>query len=673
MVRWLAALLVVCLVGPAAAQHPVGQGLVSPGGARPLPHPVLVPPQVARAVEAGTRTLTGQPGPRYWQNGAAYTLRAALDPAGGVLVGEGTIRYTNASPDSLPRLVLRLSQNLHRPDALRNRPVYLTRGIAVTRLAADGVALTDTSGVLAPGQFTSLGTVLTAALPVPLPPGGTVTLDVAWAMEVPPAGPLAVRNGSDGEVVFLGYWYPQVAVYDDVWGWDTSPYMGLGEHYMPFASYDVTLEVPSGWIVAGTGVLANAADVLAPSTRAALARAMQTDTVVRVAEAGAAGAALVPTTAPTRAWRFVTERARDVALSASAVQRWEATSVDVGGRRVLAQAFYRPEGGPGTPAPAAWTRAAEFARFSVGHLSERLGLAYPWPHMTVVEGIISGGMEYPMMTVIGGERRSESSLFGTTYHEIAHMWYPMIVQTNERAYTWVDEGLTSYHTAHGTAAFFDGSSASRPRVDAWAPGRQRHYALAGTGYAVAPMTHNDRFPVPGGLEADDPVQGSARVVASYSTPTVLMRALEGIYGADRVRDAMRQVTATWAWRLPTPYDILNGLEAALGEDLDWLWTPTLFDTWTVDHAVAGVEPADDALIVRVRDEGLAPMPAFVVVTYADGRIERRDVPAAVWLGGATEATLTFPPGDPVRVELDPEAWLPDVDRADNSWSSGAGC
>ena len=636
--RRLLSLLLAGLAAAASAQHPVGQGLVLPPGAsRPAPHPVMLPPQVARAVDAGTRTHAGTPGPRYWQNTADYDLRARLDPDASLLVGTGTIRYTNASPDSLPRLVMRLSQNLHRPEALRNRPVYLTRGIAVTRLAVDGVAFADTAGTPREGQFVEQGTVLTAQLPAPLPPGATATLEVEWALDVPPAGPLAVRNGSDGEVVYLGYWYPQMAVYDDVWGWDTSPYMGLGEHYAPFGRYTVALEAPAGWLVSGTGRLTNEAEILAPSARAALARAAASDDVVRVAEAGEASAALTPAAGPWRTWRFDTDGpVRDVALSASAVQRWDATSVDVGGRRVAIHAFYRPDAG------AAWARAAEFARFSVGHLSSRL-TPYPWPHMTVIEGIIGGGMEYPMMTVIGGPR-SDQSLFSTTYHEIAHMWYPMIVQTNERAYTWVDEGLTSYHTTLGVADFFDGSAANRPRVDAWNRARHRHYALAGTGYAVAPMTHNDRFPVPSGLVADDPVQGSARVVASYSTPTVLLRALDGLFGEARVRDAMREVTTTWSFKLATPYDVLNGLEAALGEDLDWLWTPILFDTWTLDHAVGTVDVTADGVAVVVRDLGLAPFPAPVVVTYADGRTERRTVPVAAWLGGATQATVAFPAG-----------------------------
>ncbi len=656
--------LSLLLVATAQAQHPVGQGLVpAPGAGRVQPAPVLLPPQFQRAVDAGTRTLTGAPGPRYWQNRVVYRLRARLDTDANTLTGEGIITYVNASPDSLPRLVLRLNQNLHRPDVMRNRPVYPTRGMAVTRLAAGGTPLAEAAGLPEPGQYVADGTVLTLVLPEPLAPGDSLDLDVAWILDVPPAGPLAVRNGQDGEVYYLGYWYPQPAVYDDVWGRDTAPYMGLGEHYMPFGTYAVEIDAPADWLVWGTGRLANEADVLAPSARDALRRALAADEIVRVAEAGDASAALAPTASARRVWRFEADSVRDVAFSASNVQRWDATHADVRRddgttSRVLINSFYRPSA-------ASWERSAEYARFSVEHLSASLGLPYPWPHMTAVEGIITGGMEYPMMTLIGGER-SPQSLFGVTYHEIGHMWYPMIVQTNERAYTWVDEGLTSFNTVIGTNAFFDGSAPGRPVVDGWDRRRQGYYALAGTGFAVPSMTHNDRFPVASGLPADNPAQGSARVVASYSVPTVLMHAMEGSLGRERVRAAYREWTRDWAFKLTTPYDFFHAFEHSLGQDLDWLWTPNLFETWTVDHAVGAVASTPAGVTVTVRDEGLAPFPAPVVVTYVGGRTERQTVSVETWLGGATEAMLTFPAGTVTRVEIDPDSYLPDVDRADNA-------
>ena len=289
--------------------------------------------------------------------------------------------------------------------------------------------------------------------------------------------------------------------------------------------------------------------------------------------------------------------------------------------------------------------------------------------MSAVEGLIGGGMEYPMMTLVGGDR-TDTSLFSVLYHETGHMWFPMIVGSNEPTYQWMDEGLTSYDQNWGVSDLFDGSRPGYPRVDAWARARQAHFRLAGTGDAVEPMRHNDRFPIGSGSPQVDPVGGSARTIASYSTPALMLHALETLVGRDRFLAAYRDYARTWAFRHPTPWDFFGRMEAGLGQDLDWLWTPQLFETWTVDHAVGDVAPGADGLRVTVQDLALAPFPATVAVTYADGRTERQTVPVETWLGGATEATLTFPAGVPVRVEIDGTSAVLDVDLSNNVWTPG---
>ncbi|MDT0632544.1 M1 family metallopeptidase [Rubrivirga sp. S365] len=642
---------------------------------RVLPYPVTPPPQFERAVANGTRSPTGAPGPNYWQNGADYDIDARLDEATQTLVATGTITYHNNSPDALPYLVLKLRQNVHAPGVPRNRPVAVTGGLALSRLAVGGADLRDVtvaetpgsySGSVEPGTYAVNGTVLTLGLPAPLAPGDSVALDVAWSYPVPPATG-TYRQGTDGEVTYIGYWYPQVAVYDDVMGWHTDPYLGNGEHYMDFGRYAVDFDVPAGWLAWGTGRLANADEVLTEQTRGRLAEALTSDDVVHVITEDERGRATQPGTDGRLVWRFEADRVRDVALATSDAYVWDATHADVDqdgdgdDEAVLINALYRPAGE--RPMEAPWERSAEFSRFSIEHLSDLI-FPYPWPHMTAVEGVITGGMEYPMMTLIGGDR-SAPSLFGVTYHEIGHMWFPMIVGTNEKAYTWMDEGLTSFDTNEGVAAFFDGSSEARPAIDAWDRARQSHYALAGTGEAVAPMRHNDLFPIGGGTREVDAVQGGARVVASYSTPAVLLHALRGLYGEPAFYDAYREYARRWEYKHAYPYDFFNTVENRLGEDLDWAWTPTLFDTWTVDQAVASVQSEGGAVVVTVEDQGRAPMPAPVRVTYADGRVEDQTVPVETWLSGATTAALRFAPGEVARVEIDPGQFLPDVDRTDN--------
>ena len=489
---------------------------------RVRPYPVIPTPQFERAVANGTRTLAGLPGASYWQNRADYDLAAHLDIDTMTLSGSGTITYTNHSPDALAFLVLKLRQNVHAPGVPRNRPVAVTGGLTLSAFAVDGtdyddVSVDETPGVYlgeaTPGTYVIQGTIMTVGLSEPLAPGDSAEITLAWSYVVPPDTG-TFRQGTDGEVVFLGYWYPTVAVYDDVSGWDTAPYLGMGEHYMEVGDFTYSLDAPSGLLVWGTGDLVNAGEVLSERTRQRLAEALGGAEVVHVVTEGDRADALVPSTDGRRVWRFEARDVRDVALSASAAYVWDATRALVDRERdgtaddaVLINSFYRP----GT---ASWNRSAEFASFAIEFFSTRLW-PYPWPHMTTAEGVISGGMEYPMMTLIGGDR-TDPSLFSVTAHEIGHMWFPMMVGSNEKAFTWMDEGLTSFNTNEAIDAFFDGSAPDRERIDAWDRRRQSHYLLAGTGYAVPPMRHNDRYPLGGGTPQVDPIGGNARGVAWYT-------------------------------------------------------------------------------------------------------------------------------------------------------------
>ncbi len=614
---------------------------------RPIPYPVTPTSQFERAVERGTRTATGVPGPAYWTNTADYAIEAALSPDTRTLRGTETIRYRNNSPDDLDVVFVHLYQNLHRAEAVRNREVPVTGGIHVSEVRVNGGALQEMGG-RDPG-YSIRGTVMRIQLPEPIPAGGTAALGFTWSFEVPPQG--APRMGQDGEVFYLGYWYPQVAVYDDVSGWKADLYQANGEFYMGYGAYDVRITVPEGWVVGATGTLQNPDAVLSAQTRARLARAAQTREVVSIVgeDEREAGTSTARSDTGTLTWHFKADDVRDFAFGTSQRYVWDATSANVGDRdgdgqddAALIHAFYRPE-------ETVWQRSAEFAQFSIEHLSQTI-LPYPYPHMTTVEGIIGGGMEYPMITLIGGAR-GDRSLFGVTYHEISHMWFPMIVGQDEKQYTWMDEGLTSFNTNEGVAAFW--------QTDAWDPARQSYYFVAGSGLEVEMMRHADEYPY----------GTPARGIAGYSKPAVVLHALRGMIGEERFRPIYQAYARHWAFKHPQPYDLFNAFEDALGQDLDWFWRSMFYETWTLDQAVAGVEQNGERVVVTVEDRGLTPMPAPVRLTYADGRTAEQVVPVDVWLSGRREATVTFDPGAVVQVEIDPERFFPDVDRENNRWGN----
>ncbi|MEL6443570.1 MAG: M1 family metallopeptidase [Bacteroidota bacterium] len=649
----LALLAVLIAAGPAVAQD------------RPRPYPVLQPPQFERAIAQGTRTAYGAPGPNYWQNRATYDIDVTIDPATRSLSAVQRATYFNNSPDSLAYLVMKVRQNLHAPGVPRNRTVEVTGGTTIEALSVDGTAYSATAGRLQAPAYDVSGTLLTIALERPIAPGGRAVVETTYSFPVPSAGG-APRMGQDGEVYFLSYFYPQFAVFDDVYGWHTDPYLGMGEHYMPFADYDVSVTLPEGWLVSATGTLTNASEVLAPRVRERLATAATSDEVVRIVEEAQRlpGESTVMT-GGTLTWEYRAQDVRDFAFGASAAYVWDATRANVGDTDAdgeddyaLIHALYRPD-------EQAWRdRAAEFLRFSVEHLSD-VFFPYPYPHMSMVEGIIGGGMEYPMITLIGSDR-NERSLFGVTYHETSHMWFPMVVGSDEKRYTWMEEGLTSYNTQLGEEAFVARGGFGEQNIDPWARRRQYHYYLAGTGYAVEPMRHADQTRIGGAARAVDPLGSAARTVAAYSTPVVILRTLEGTYGRERFLNAYRSYARDWAFKHPYPWDLFNSFERYLGEDLDWLWTPMLFETWVVDLALGEVETTAAGVTVTVRDLGLAPVPVPVEVTYADGRTHTEVIPVQTWLDGAWETQVTFPAGSVASVVLDPGGYLPDVAPGNNA-------
>jgi hypothetical protein len=639
--------------------------LVRAQDTRPVPYPVFTTPQFDRAVEAGTRTLTGEPGPNYWTNTATYDIDAVLSPETRRLSGSVTIEYLNNSPDTLDRLVLNLYQNLHAEGNARNRPVEVTGGVHISCAEVNDVPLVEHAmgfsrrGAVSPDApgYTISGTQMSIRLPDPVPPAGKADLHLCWNFVVPEVGQ-APRMGTDNEVFYLGYWYPQFAVYDDVTGsgpghgaWDADNYLGSGEFYMGYADYNVRITVPEGWLVAATGALQNPEEILSDQTLQRLAEAASQDSVVHVVTVADRDSSRALRSQPTgtATWHFTASNVRDVAFGTSNLYLWDATRANVGDRDAdgtddyaMIHAFYRPDA-------TVWPLSAEFSRFSIEHLSKNI-LPYPWPHMTAVEGIIGGGMEYPMITLIGGRRGGGRSLFGVTYHEIAHMWFPMIVGSDEKELTWMDEGLTTFNTGEGSTAYWNDSLA-------WHPTRQPYYYIAGSGLEVASMRHGDNYP------PNTPAHG----LASYSKPSVMLNALRGILGNDLFYKAYREYARRWAYKHPTHVDFFNTFEDVVGNDLDWFWRVAFYETWRLDQAIENVAQVEMGVTVTVSDQGLSTMPAPVRVTYADGHVEDQKVGVNLWLAGARKTNLTFPPGDVVRVEIDPEMYLPDVDRENNVW------
>ena len=636
---------------------------------RPVPGPVFESPSFTRAVERGTRTRTGVPGPNYWVQHPRYAIDVALDVAHSRVSGRETVVYVNHSPDSLRMIPVYLRQNVFAPGAPRRQPVPITGGVHLSRVAVNGRAISAQTGLNpampitasprrppAPGQYVVDGTVMWIPLANAVLPGDSITLAFAWSYTPPPA-PADGREGHDGHVYFMGYWYPQIAVYDDVDGWVTDPYLLEAEFYMEPADYDVRITVPHGWVVDGTGTLENAAAVLTPAARDRLAEARRAGRVVRVLTPGADAARVFARGGATATWHFVAPNVRDFAWGTSDQYAWDATRALVAGGRdtVDINSFFRL-----TPAAAAWRLGgARFTRDAIQQLSDYLW-AYPWPKMTSMEGVLDGGgMEYPMMTLMQ-PWADTLSLAGDLMHETGHMWFPMQVGSNETRYPWMDEGFTQFDVAQGMRALYgEPRTGGRPN-DSEAGQRALYLSVVRQGI-------DDRLMLPG-----DEYPQDLYLVMYYDKTAQALAALRAVLGPETFHTAFVEYGRRWVGRHPQPYDFFNTISSVAGRDLSWFWQTWFYHAWSLDQAIESVAATagGDSTAITIVDRGLAPMPVPLAVTRSDGSMQRIEVPVRVWLGGKRQAVVTVA-GTPAitKVQIDPDGQFPYLDRRVLTWTA----
>src|SRR5216684_982421 len=578
--------------------------------AAPLPPLPALPPQVGdsspfRRLPLPTpnelREGSGAPGPRYWQQRADYTIRASLDTATHVIAGAETIRYANNSPDTLRYVWLQVDQNIYKANS-RGAALNPTDARFAGRGFEGGYSIDHIRAVRRIGQASGRiplasaenGTMLRVELDRPLAPGGRAELELAYRFEVPEHG--SDRMGREqfpgGWLYEVAQWYPRLAVYDDVRGWNTEQYLGQGEFYLEYGDFDVSITVPRSFVVAATGTLTNAVEVLTAGQRARLSRAVRSDTTVAIIAKAEVGQPSARPAGPrsTLTWHFTAKNVRDVACASAANFICDASGYD----GTLIQSFYPPEANPD------WARSTEYARHSIKHYSEKW-FRYPYPTAINVAGPV-GGMEYPMI-VFCGHRAGDRALFGVTTHELGHEWFPMIVGSNERLYMWQDEGFNTFMNIYSTRAFFPDVAWDRERgnAQAWAQ-------FVRSGRDEPSMLSADRV--------DPTLLGQIE----YTKPATGLYLLRQYVLADTTRfdAAFREYIRRWAFKHPTPADFFRTMEDALGEDLSWFWRGWFYRTDVIDQAVDSVRTRNDSsgttALVYLASPGGLPMPVDLRLT-----------------------------------------------------------
>ncbi len=624
---------------------------------------------IRRAFAAGTRDSTGLPGPNYWQFRVDYDIDASLDPESAVLTGRERVTLHNDSPDELTSIVLRLDQNIFAANVPRAETVTeITEGIEITRLALNGTTV-DLKAVPArrgrgagpggagPAQTTVSGLDLTVArinLATPIPAKSRATLEIDWHFRVPRADNVrGLRMGRWADTLYqVAQWYPRVAKYDDLRGWDTDPYLGPSEFYNNFGRFDVRLEVPGGWLVGATGVLQNPGEVLTPDARQRLTHVLEADTTLNIVPAGQTGAGKATMAAPKLTWHFVADTVGDFAFATSNRFVYDASRATIPGRGAIPiHILYLPGNAQRYAAAGATVRhALEFY--------SRMWMPYAFPQMSIVDGP-EGGMEYPMFIM---------SSVGAADHETGHQWWPMMVGVNETWYGWMDEGFNTWQNSL--------SRQDRQGQPLNTDGQGQRYGSTSGDEREAPLMWDANY------------GGPMYSFQAYSKAPMMLSMLGGVVGDSAVFRAHSEWARAWAFRHPSPWDYMFFMSRALQRDLGWFWYSWLFSTDAVQARIDTVTETPRLTQVHVRQDGEMPSPVVLKVVFAKSGPAIRPMsnarmvddttaivtwPVDVWFSGSRSfrADLAFGPRTIERIVLDPGCRFPDRDLADNVWPRNA--
>ncbi len=598
-----------------------------------------IPLNIRQAIDKRTRSISGQPGLRYWQNHADYTIRVHFDPSTRLVSGSESIVYNNNSPDTLRQLLFKLYPNLYKKGATRMMPVRpedLTDGVAISnmviggqaadanrnnrrRRGADGTDLAVPIPMLAPGQST------------------TVSLDFAYTLNKTSH----IRTGQiDSGAFFIAYFFPRIAVYDDIDGWNRIPYLGPQEFYNDFCNFSVYITVPGDYLVWGTGDLVNRGDLLPASINQRIDAAGKSDSVVTIIDTTDLAHKGLTRSADSNTWNFRAANVTDFVFAISNHYMWKASSLvvdPVSGRRTRVDAIFNPNHKD-------YYEVVDFARKTVQSMSYTFpAWPYPYPHETVFDGLDQ--MEYPMM-VNDNPVESRPDAIELTDHEIFHTLFPFYMGVNETKYAWMDEGWATI-----------GEWIISPLID----------STIVDGYGVEPYARG------AGKEEDLPIMTLSTqetdndyYLNSYPKPAMGYLYLKDMLGDSLFLRGIHKYMEDWHGKHPAPLDFFGSVNAGTGLNLNWFWKRWFYDSGYPDLAISDVRHKGNAWTITITNKGGKPIPVDLTIEYTDGTTEKVHRSVAVW---EHETQLSLPLGTTKqvgKVRLG-STYTPDSHPADNTF------
>jgi peptidase M1-like protein len=610
-----------------------------------------------------TRSASGQPGVKYWQNKADYSLTASLNDQNSEITGSEILTYTNNSPDKLGFLWMHLDQNLFKKDSRGNAiiPISGSRNGARGQVFEGGhkiksvsvLSIVNGKSIEKEAKFTIADTRMQVILPEEVKAyGGTVKLKINFSFISPIQGSdrTGILDTKNGKIFAIAQWYPRMCVYDDIRGWDTHPYLGAGEFYLEYGDFDVAITAPANHIVVCSGELQNPKEVYTAEQQKRWALAKQSDkTVIIRSEEEVTNPSSRPSGKTTLTWKFKMKNSRDVSWASSAAFIVDAARINLpSGKKSLAIGAYPAESNGNH----AWGRATEYTKASIENYSKRW-FEYPYPAATNVAANV-GGMEYPGI-VFCSSRSEGEDLWGVTDHEFGHCWFPMIVGSNERLFAWMDEGFNTFINGLSSEDFNNGEYKQKMR--------NMHRASQ-------VMTHPEMEPV---ISAADNLKESNLGILAYDKPGSGLSMLRNqILGQERFDYAFRTYVQRWAFKHPMPDDFFRTIENAAGEDLSWFWRGWFMNNWKLDQAVTKVKyiknNAKNGAFITVENLEKMAMPVVLEIKTKGGTATTVKLPVEIWERNKTWVFRHDSTEELESITIDPENAFPDINDQNNVWT-----
>ena len=539
------------------------------------------------------RTASGAPGKEYWQQKADYDIKVELDDENQRITASEKITYYNVSPDALTYLWLQLDQNNfnEKSDARTTRQTSISHERGSSGAALKGLSdktdkeygyliqkVSDKLGNKL--KYTINGTMMRVDLPTPLLKGQNFVFNVDWSFNIVDANAQRARSGyeyfeKDGNYLYeMAQWFPRMCVYDDVTGWQNKQFLGQGEFALVFGDYKVAITVANDMVVGATGELQNQKEVLSATQISRLTQAENTTAPVLIVNQSEAEAAEKSKPTGKKTWVYAAKNVRDFAFAASRKFIWDAMKVDVEGKKVWAMSLYPKEGNP------LWGQySTRLVAHTLTQYSKRT-IAYPYPVAYSVHGPV-GGMEYPMMSFNGARPQADGTysegtknfLILVIIHEVGHNFFPMIVNSDERQWSWMDEGLNS---------FLEGIVCREWDRDFPADGIEPQHIVSYM--KLDPAKQNSI------MSSSDNILPGTFGPNAYSKPATGLNILrETVMGRELFDYAFKEYARRWAFKHPTPADFFRTMEDASAVDLDWFWKGWFYSVDALDQGIAEVE------------------------------------------------------------------------------------